>query len=55
MTLAEGPQAEADLVGEDPATDLAALRQKVDATVLELPKETAEWVAEGADGGISEM
>jgi predicted CoA-binding protein len=42
--------------GDQAWPDFAALPAKVDAAVLELPKEeTAYWVAKAADAGISEV
>ena len=46
----------ATVEGDQAWPDFAALPAKVDAAVLELPKEeTADWVAKAADAGISEV
>ena len=49
------PQAES--IDGDPAfADLAALPEKVEAVVLEVPKaETRDWVAAAADAGIKDV
>lgn len=46
----------ADIEGDPTHSDLASLPEKVDAVVLELPKEeTAAWVAKVAEAGIEQL
>jgi len=45
-----------DIDGEKPYVDLQALPEKVEAVVLEVPKEeTKDWVARAAEAGIEHV
>jgi predicted CoA-binding protein len=45
-----------EIAGDKTYPDLASLPEKVDAVVLELPKqETEDWVAKAADAGIQNV
>ena len=45
-----------EIAGDETYPDLASLPEKVDAVVLEVPKqETRDWVAKAADAGVQNV